>query len=109
METDRFPGGCRAVPIVVHVVATTPEGDIREAYRAIWGHFDAHQIRHPRGRRSHMAYLVGDALHTADVWESREDLEAYLRQFGPIANELGFRLAGPLEVGELLDIVVPPQ
>jgi len=56
-----------------------------------------------------MAYLVGDALHTADVWESREDLEAYLRQFSPIADELGVRLAGPPEVGELLDIVVPPQ
>jgi hypothetical protein len=96
------------VPIVVHVVATTPEGDIRQTYQAIWDHFEAHQIRHPRGRRSHLAYLVGDALHTADVWESREDLDAYLEKFGPIADELGVKLAGPPEVGELLDVVVPP-
>jgi hypothetical protein len=96
------------VPIVVHVVATTPEGDIRQTYETIWDHVDAHQIRHPRGRRSHLAHLVGDALHTADVWESREDLDAYLATFGPIADELGVELAGPPEVGELLDVVVPP-
>ena len=97
------------MPIVVHVVATAPESDIRAAYEAIWEHFDVHGIRHPTGRRSHMAYLVGDALHTADVWESREDLDAYLRLFGPIAGELGVELAGPPEVGELLDVVVPPR
>jgi len=43
------------------------------------------------------------------VWKSREDLEVYLRQFGPIADELGVRLAGPPEVSEFLDIVEPPQ
>ena len=108
MGADRSSRGCRAVPIVVHVVATTPDGDIRETYRAIWDHFDAHRLRHPAGRRSHMAYLVGDALHTADVWETREDLDAYLRQFGPTADGRGVQLAGPPEVGELLDVVVPP-
>jgi hypothetical protein len=96
------------VPIVVHVVATTPAGDIREIYKTIWEHFDAQGVRHPTGRRSHMAYLVGDALHTADVWESREDLDAYLRVFGPVADELGVQLTGPPEVGELLDVVLPP-
>jgi hypothetical protein len=106
--SDRLLRGCRAVPIVVHVVATTPEGDIRQTYETIWDHVDAHQIRHARGCRSHLAYLVGDAFHTADVWESREDLDAYLATFGPIADELGVELAGPPEVGELLDVVVPP-
>ena len=97
------------MPIVVHIVATTPDGDMRQAYAAIWDHVDVHQIRRPRGRRSHLAYLVGDALHTADVWESREDLDAYLEQFSPIAAELGVELVSPPEVGELLDVVVPPS
>ena len=97
------------MPIVVHVVATTPGGNIRQTYEASWDHLDAHQIRHPRGRRSHLAYLVGDTLHTADVWDSRQDLDAYLEKFGPIADALGVVLAGPPEVGELLDVVLPPQ
>ena len=56
---DRLARGCRALPIVVHVVATTPGGDIRQTYEAIWDHLDAHQIRHPRGRRSHLATWSG--------------------------------------------------
>ena len=56
-----------------------------------------------------MAYLVGDALHPGDVWESRENLDASLHQIGPIADELSAQLAGPPKTGELLDVVVPPQ
>jgi hypothetical protein len=55
-----------------------------------------------------MAYLVGDAFHAVDVREPREDLDASLRPCGQIADELGAQLAGPPQVGELLDDAVVP-
>ena len=59
-------GGRRTVAIVVHIV-NTPKSDVREAYEASWTKFDEHGVRHPSGRQSHTAWLVGDVLHVVDV------------------------------------------
>jgi len=92
--------------IVTHIV-NTPKADARQAYEASWTVMDEQGIRHPHGRRSHTAWLVDDTLHVCDVWDSPEDMNAFLHTLGPILNQFDMRLAGPPEVGELLNLVRP--
>lgn len=86
-----------------------PKGSTRETFRAIWERFGVHRIHHLAIRPRHLAFLVGDASHTADVWRCWEDLNASLRRSGPIADELAAQLSRPPQVGKLLDVVVPVQ
>ena len=92
--------------IVVHIV-NTPKRDVREAYEASWTRFDEHGARHPVGRRSHTAWLVEDVLHVVDVWDSVEDMNAFMQIAGQIIEESGMTIAGQPEVGELLNVVYP--
>jgi uncharacterized protein (DUF2384 family) len=64
-------------------------------------------VRHPAGWQSHTAWMVGDVLHVVDVWNSEEDMSTWLKTLGPILQEAAMELAGPPEVGELLQIVRP--
>jgi hypothetical protein len=91
--------------IVLHIV-NTPKSDAREAYEASWVEMEQQGITHPPGRRSHTAWLVGDVFHVLDVWESQEDFDAFMTQLGPILGASGMELAGPPEVGELINVVV---
>jgi len=94
------------VPIVVHIT-NTPKSDAREAYETSWTRFDEHGIRHPTGRQSHTAWLVGDVLHVVDVWDSEENLNAFMQVAVKLIAEADMKLAGPPEVGELLNVVRP--
>jgi len=91
--------------IVLHIV-NTPKSDARDAYEASWVEMEQQGITHPPGRRSHTAWLVGDVFHVLDVWESEEDFDAFMTQLGPILGTSGMELAGPPEVGELINVVV---
>ena len=92
--------------IVVHIV-NTPKSDAREAYEASWPRFDERGARHPAGRQSHTAWLVGDVLHVVDVWDSEDDMNTFMKIAGEIIAEADMQLAGPPEVGELLNVVRP--
>jgi uncharacterized protein (DUF2384 family) len=97
------------VAIVVHIT-NTPKADVRQAYAASWTRFDEHGARHPSGRQSHTAWLVGDVLHVVDVWDSEEDMNTFMQIAGQVIAESDMQLAGPPEVGELLNVVTPlPQ
>ncbi|MGZ4543652.1 MAG: hypothetical protein ACXVXI_11140 [Mycobacteriaceae bacterium] len=92
--------------IAVHV-ENMPKHDAMQAYEAAWRRIDERGLRHPQGRQSHTAWLVGDVLHVLDVWDSEEEVDAWMATLGPILQEFGMELAGPPEVGELLQIVRP--
>ncbi len=94
--------------IVVHIV-NTPKPDVREAYHASWSRLDEHEARHPSGRQSHTAWLVGDVLHVVDVWDSEDDLNAFMQIAGQVIEEADMKLAGPPEVGQLINVVYPPE
>jgi hypothetical protein len=51
--------------------------------------------------------VVGDVLHVLDVWDSQDDLDAFMLRLGPILQEFGMQLAGEPEIGEVLQIVRP--
>jgi hypothetical protein len=92
--------------IAVHIV-NTPSGDAREAYSAAWRRIDEQGLRHPAGRQSHTAWLVGDVFHVLDVWESPEAMRQWMATLAPILEEVGMQLQGEPEVGELLQVVLP--
>jgi hypothetical protein len=94
------------VAIAVHVV-NTPKSDGRAAYEAGWKRLAEQGLRHPVGRQSHTAWLVGDVLHVMDVWDTQDDLDAFMRKLGPILQEFGMQLAGDPEIGEVLQVVRP--
>ena len=51
----------------------------------------------PRGAISHWAAATDDGLRVVDVWESKEQYEAFARdQIGPFSQQAG--LTGPPEV-----------
>ena len=92
------------VAIAIHIV-NTPKSDAREAYDAAWAQLDQLDLRNPPGRHSHTAWMVGDVFHVLDVWESQNDFDAFMAQLGPILGASGMELAGPPEVGDLVNIV----
>jgi hypothetical protein len=106
MRQEHLQREKETVAIVVHIV-NTPKCDVREAYEASWTRFDEHGARHPAGRQSHTAWLVGDVLHVVDVWDSQEDMDAFMPIAGQVIAKAGMELAQPPEVGELLNVVRP--
>ena len=92
--------------IVVHVVNTS-KSDAREAYDAAWVRMDERGLRHPAGRQSHTAWLVGDVLHVLDVWDSPDDMNVFMQKLGPILQEFGMQLAGEPQAGEVVQVVRP--
>jgi len=94
--------------ITVHVV-NTPNSNAREAYEEAWRRIDAQGLRHPEGRQSHTAWMVGDVFHVLDVWESPEAMQQWMATLGPILDEVGMQLEGEPEVGELLQVVRPER
>jgi hypothetical protein len=91
--------------IVIHIV-NTPKSDAREAYEAAWVQLDELGLSHPPGRRSHIAWMVGDVFHVLDVWESRKDFDAFMPQLGPILGASKMELAGAPETGDLINVVI---
>jgi hypothetical protein len=92
--------------IVSHIV-NTPNENARNAYSESWTRIDERGLHHPRGRQSHTAFMVGNVLHVVDVWDSEEDMNAFMTQLAPILGEFGMHLAVPPEIGDLLQIVRP--
>ena len=92
--------------IAVHIV-NTPKGDVREAYEGTWRRIDEQGMRHPEGRQSHIAWLVGDVLHVVDTWDSEDHMDKWMQTLAPILEESGMRLAGAPEVGDILQVVRP--
>ena len=91
--------------IAIHIV-NTPNSDARQAYESAWVQLDQMDLRYPPGRRSHTAWMVGEVFHVLDVWESQEDFDTFMTQLGPILGASGMELAGPPEVGDLVNVVI---
>ena len=92
------------VAIAVHIV-NTPKKDARPAYEAACVQLDQQDLTHPPGRRNHTAWMVGDVYHVLDVWESPEDFDAFMTRLGPILGGSGMELAGPPEIGDLVNVL----
>ncbi|MDP9181625.1 MAG: antibiotic biosynthesis monooxygenase [Actinomycetota bacterium] len=93
--------------VAVHIT-NTPKDDAREAYEASWRRIDELGLSHPSARLSHTCWIVDDnVLHVLDVWESIEAMTEFMQDLGPVLQEYDMQLAGPPEIGELVQVLLP--
>jgi hypothetical protein len=95
------------MPFTVHIV-NTPQDDVRNKYLDAWREIDARNLRHPSGRRFHLAWTIDDVLHVVDVWDSPDQQEAFMRDLKPILDQFEMTIDEAPEVGELVQVVQPP-
>ena len=94
--------------IALHIV-NVPDPDARQRYESVFVRLDEIGARHPQGRISHVAWTVGDEFHVLDVWESQASFDAYFQTLRPIIEESGMRIAGPPQVGDVVQILLPEE
>jgi hypothetical protein len=59
----------------------------------------------PDGLAYHVAFKSGDTFHVSEVWDSKEEFEAFGQRLMPILTEGGVELAGPPEIVEIHNII----
>ena len=94
--------------IALHFV-NVPDPDSRQRYESVFVRLDEIGARHPQGRLSHITWTVGDEFHVLDVWESQASFDAFFQTLGPILAESGMRIAGPPQVGDVVQILLPEE
>jgi hypothetical protein len=59
----------------------------------------------PDGLDFHVAFSSGGTFRVSEVWDSRDQFEAFGQRLMPILTEAGIELAGPPEVIEVHNII----
>jgi hypothetical protein len=59
----------------------------------------------PDGLEYHVAFSSGGSFRVSEIWDSKEQFEAFGQRLMPILTESGVELAGPPEVIEIHNII----
>ena len=59
----------------------------------------------PDGLEYHVAFKSGDNFRVSEIWDSKEQFEAFGQRLMPILTENGVELAGPPEIIEIHNII----
>jgi hypothetical protein len=59
----------------------------------------------PDGLEYHVAFSAGGSFRVSEIWDSKEQFEAFGQRLMPILAENGIELAGPPEVLEVHNII----
>ena len=59
----------------------------------------------PEGMDYHVAFGTDDNLRVSEIWDSREQLQAFGDRLMPILTELGIEFSGEPEILEIHNIV----
>jgi hypothetical protein len=59
----------------------------------------------PDGLEYHVAFSFGGNFRVSEIWDSKEQFEAFGQRLMPILAESGIELAGPPEVIEVHNII----
>jgi hypothetical protein len=59
----------------------------------------------PDGLEYHVAFTSGGSFRVSEVWDSKEQFEAFGQRLMPILTEGGVELAGPPELIEVHNII----
>jgi hypothetical protein len=88
------------------VVRFNPASMTAEKYDdAVRRHEEAGVELPPDGMEYHICFGPAGNLRVSEIWDSREQLEAYGKQLMPILADSGIELAGEPEIFEVHNIV----
>jgi hypothetical protein len=59
----------------------------------------------PDGLEFHVAFSSGGSFRVSEIWDSREQFDAFGQRLMPILSEGGIELAGPPEIVEVHNII----
>jgi hypothetical protein len=59
----------------------------------------------PDGLDYHVAFSSGGTFRVSEIWDSKEQFEAFGQRLMPILNDVGIELAGPPEIIEIHNII----
>ncbi len=59
----------------------------------------------PKGLDYHIAFRTNSELRVSEIWDSREELEAFGERLMPVLKDAGIELAGDPEVLEIHNII----
>ncbi len=59
----------------------------------------------PAGLDFHVAFSAGGSFRVSEIWDSKEQFEAFGQRLMPILAEGGVELAGPPEIVEIHNII----
>ena len=59
----------------------------------------------PDGMEYHVAFTSGGNFRVSEIWDSREQLEAFGQRLMPLLAEIGVELAGEPEIIEVHNII----
>jgi hypothetical protein len=59
----------------------------------------------PEGMAYHVAFKGGGAFRVSEIWDSREQLEAFGERLMPMLEEIGVELAGEPEIFEVYNVI----
>ena len=76
-----------------------------EKYDAVLPKIEASGEFPPDGLEYHVAFSAGDSFRVSEIWDSKEQFEAFGQRLMPILAESGIELAGPPEVIEVHNII----
>jgi hypothetical protein len=59
----------------------------------------------PEGLEYHVAFRSGDDLRVSEIWDSREQFDAFGKRLMPVLKDVGIELSGQPEVLEIHNVV----
>ena len=59
----------------------------------------------PDGLEYHVAFNAGGSFRVSEIWDSKEQFEAFGQRLMPILSEGGIELAGPPEIVEVHNVI----
>lgn len=84
---------------------TGAPGLTAETYDATMPTIEASGEFPPDGLDYHVAFIAGGSFRVSEIWDSKEQFEAFGQRLMPILSESGVELAGPPEIIEIHNII----
>ena len=84
---------------------TSAPGMTAEKYDAVLPRIEAAGEFPPDGLDYHVAFAAGGSFRVSEIWDSKEQFEAFGQRLMPILTDGGVELAGAPEIVEIHNII----
>jgi hypothetical protein len=89
------------------VARFTPNGLTRAQYDESIRRLEAAGVIPAAGMSYHICYGTEGNLRVSEVWDSKEQFEAFGEKLMPILADVGIDVGGPPEIHEVQNVITP--